>query len=479
MYDNRATYSNNLERDQDMKKIKVGYLPLYIKLYDDNNQDRTPLVTYMDTLIAMLRSQGLEVVTADEVCRVKEEFDRAADKFNQAGVDAVITQHLAYSPSLESIEALLRLDAPIIVFDTTPDYSLIRTAGYQNCIDNDHGIHGVQDMCCMLKKNRKPFHICAGHAMHSDVLSRVVGLCRAAAVAKAFSTEKVGSVGGSFVGMGDFLISDEDYREKIGAQVSYMTPEVVRAYLPQITEEEIDAELEADSRNYQSEITFQAEYREATRSGLAIRKWMQDERLDACTVNFLTLDRCGLPKMPFIECCKLMARGKGYAGEGDVLTAGLVGALIQHYPNTAFTEMFCPDWEENVILLSHMAESNPNLAQWKPLLADMRFTYNSCGNTVGMYNCYRPGQVVYVNLAPMGDHFHLIVTQGEILDAGLQSGAYRRNTQGWFKPRKPLPQFLEEYSMAGGTHHSAMVYDANPDEIKAFGRMMGFQVIEI
>lgn len=462
-----------------MKKIKVGYLPLYIKLYDDNNQDRTPLVSYMETLIKMLESQGLEVVRPDDLCRVKDEFDAAATLFNNANVDAVITQHLAYSPSLESIDALLRLNAPIIVFDTTPDYALMRTAGYYNGIDNDHGIHGVQDMCCMLLKNRKPFHICAGHALHSNVLSRVVGLCRAAAAAKLFKNEKIGSVGGSFVGMGDFLISDEDYRNQIGAQVQYMTPDVVEKYLALVTEEDIDAEIAADARKYNSEITFAAEYRETTRSGLAVRKWMEAENLDACTVNFLTLDTCGLPKMPFPECCKIMERGLGYAGEGDVLTAGLVGALISQYPNTAFTEMFCPDWEENVILLSHMAESNPNLAQWKPLLADMRFNYNSCGNTVGMYNCYRPGKVVYVNLSPMGDHFHLIITQGEILNAGLQNGAYRRNTQGWFKPCKALPQFLEEYSMAGGTHHSAMVYDADIEEIKAFGQMMGFQIVEI
>lgn len=462
-----------------MKQIKVGYLPLYIKLYDDNNQDRTPLVSYMQTLVQMLQGQGLEIVLADEVCRVKEEFTRAVQKFNQAGVDAVITQHLAYSPSLESIEALMQLDAPIIVFDTTPDYALIRTASYQNCIDNDHGIHGVQDMCAMLKKKRKPFHICAGHALHSDVVSRVVGLCRAAAVRKRFITARIGSVGGSFAGMGDFLISDAQFKQQIGADVLYMTPEIVHSYLQQVTEAEIDAEIAADTVKYQSEITSHTAYREATRSGLAIRKWMEAEKLCACTVNFLTLDTCGMPKMPFPECCKILERCQGYAGEGDVLTAGLVGALISQYPNTTFTEMFCPDWEQNVILLSHMAESNPNLARWKPLLADMQFHYNSCGNTVGMYNCYRPGSVVYVNLSPMDDHFHFIVSRGEILDAGLHNGAYRRNTQGWFKPCKALPEFLEEYSMAGGTHHSAMVYDVPVEEIKAFGQMMGFQVIEI
>jgi len=463
-----------------MRKIKVGYLPLYIKLYDDSNpHTREPLEKYMHMLVGMIESQGIEVVMADEVCRIKPEFDRAAKKFNDADVDAVITQHLAYSPSLESIDALLSLKAPIIVFDTTPDYQLIKVAGYKNCITPNHGIHGVQDMCNMLKRNHRPYFLCAGHALHSEVVSEVVGMCRAAAVKKAFETAKIGSVGGSFTGMGDFLVSDERYKKEIGAEVKYMTPEVVAAYLPKVTEAEIDAEIASDKAKYDSDITFEKEYREATRSGLAVRKWMEDEKLTACTVNFLTLDICGLPKMPFIECCKILERSQGYAGEGDVLTAGLVGSLISVYPNTTFTEMFCPDWEQNVILLSHMGESNPRLAQWKPLLADTPFNYNSCGDTVAMYNCLRPGKVVLANLAPMEDHFTLILTEAEMLNEGLERGIYRHSTQGWFKPCKPLPQFLKEYSMAGGTHHSALVYDANIEELKAFGEMMGFEVAVI
>ena len=463
-----------------MSKIKVGYLPLYIKLYDDSNPNyRDPMVAYMEMLVKMLESQGLEIVMADEVCRIKPEFDAAAKKFNDAGVAAVITEHLAYSPSLESIDALLSLEAPIVVLDTTPDYNIIKAANYERRISANHGIHGVQDMCNLLKRNGKPYYICAGHALHSEVISEVVGMCRAAAAKKFYENAKVGSVGGSFTGMGDFLVSDERYKNDIGAEVSYMTPEVVKEYLAKVTDEEVEAEIAQDAQKYTVEVTFQNEYRAATKSGLAIRKWMEDKGLNCCTVNFLTLDICGLPKMPFTECCKILERGQGYAGEGDVLTAGLVGALASVYPNTAFTEMFCPDWEENVILMSHMGESNPRLAKWKPVIRDCPFAYNSCGNTIGMYSCFREGKVTIVNLAPKNDSFTMVLCPGEMLNVGLEYGAYRGATQGWYKPSKPLPQFLKEYSLAGGTHHSAIVYDVDIAELEAFGRMMGFDVVTI
>jgi len=258
-----------------------------------------------------------------------------------------------------------------------------------------------------------------------------------------------------------------------------MTPEVVAEYIAKVTDEEVAAEMAADAVKYDVDVTYLDEYKLATKSGLAVRKWMEAEKLTACTVNFLTLDICGLPKMPFPECCKILERGIGYAGEGDVLTAGLVGALFSVYPNTTFTEMFCPDWEQDVILMSHMGESNPNLAQWKPAIRNCNFNYNSCGNTVAMYSCGRKGNVSIVNLAPMNDSFTLIICPGQMLDVGLERGAYKASTQGWFKPSKKVADFLKEYSLHGGTHHSAMVYDVDVEELKAFGTMMGFDVVVI
>lgn len=460
------------------KKIKVGYLPFYVKLYDDSNpRCRDPMVRYMHVLVDMLESQGLEIVLADEVCRIRPEFERAAEKFNAAQVSAVITQHLAYSPGLESIEALLKLEAPIIVFDTTPDYELISAAGYEQRIDANHGIHGVQEMCNLLKRHGRPYYLCAGHALDGKAISELYGLCRAAAARRAYKTMKVGSAGGSFEGMGDFLISDERYRREIGVEVLHLKPETAAEFMAQVSKEEIDCEIDLDHQKYDVCVTYWEDYRLAVKSGLALRGWMDANGLSACTVNFLAADTCGLAKMPFVECCKILERGQGYAGEGDVLTAGLVGALHAVYPNTTFTEMFCPDWRENVLLLSHMAESNPALARWKPAIRDLDFHYNSCGNTVGMYTCARPGHVVIVNLAPMEKGFTLILCPGELLDCGLERGAYTNATQGWFRPAKPLRDFLKAYSMAGGTHHSAMVYDVDADELRAFGEMMGFDVI--
>lgn len=462
-----------------MKKIKVGYLPLYIKLYDDSNiKWREPVTAYMNKLIKMIEDKGIEVVPADEVCRIKPEFEAAAAKFNADDeICAVITQHLAYSPSLESIEALKSLKAPIIVFDTTPDFELIKYAETEDRIMNNHGIHGVQDMCNMLKRNGVPYELCVGHASVPGVLDELCGYVRAAYAAKCFKTARVGMVGGEFEGMGDFRITDKEYEEKIGTKTVRMTKADTEKYLPKVTEKEINAEIEYDKKHYNVKVTNEENYKAAIKAGLAVRKWMEAEELDGVTVNFLHTDESGLPKMPFVECCKVMERGSGYAGEGDNLTAGLVGSLIKAFPDTTFTEMFCPDWKENTVLLSHMGEMNPRLTENKPCITDKPFNYNSCGDTVSLHGCFKSGDAVLVNLAPSENGFTLILADVEMVQSGTTDAAYANEVRGWMKHAYlTLPEFLKEYSLCGGTHHSALVYGADMTALSAFGGFMGFDV---
>ena len=464
-----------------MKKIKVGYLPFYIKLYDDSNiKWRQPVVAYMNKLIKMIEDMGFEVVPADEVCRIKPEFDHAAAKFNADDeICAVITQHLAYSPSLESIEALKSLKAPIIVFDTTVDKELIRYSESEDRIMNNHGIHGVQDICNMLKRNGVPYELCVGHASTPGVLDELCGYIRAAYAAKCFKSARIGMVGGEFEGMGDFRITDQEYEEKIGVKTVRMTKEDTEKYLAEITDDEINAEIEYDKEHYTVKVENEENYKAAVRSGLAVRKWMEAECLDGVTVNFLHTDESALPKMPFVECCKVMERGQGYAGEGDNLTAGLVGSLIKAFPDTTFMEMFCPDWKENTILLSHMGEMNPRLTQRKPIISDKPFNYNSCGDTVSLSGCFREGDAVLVNLAPTDKGFSLILSEVKMVMSGTTDKAYIKEVRGWMEPFASIQKFLHEYSMAGGTHHSALVYGYNLPALEAFGRFMGFDVVYI
>ena len=72
-----------------MEKIKIGFLPMYIKLYDvaKNGAARRPrLEGFAKRLIGELEGQGMDVVTTPDLCRIRPEFEAAIASFEAAGV---------------------------------------------------------------------------------------------------------------------------------------------------------------------------------------------------------------------------------------------------------------------------------------------------------------------------------------------------------------------------------------------------------
>lgn len=465
--------------EDSMKNPKIGLLPFYIKLYDDINPAlRKPLEAWMDQISAELRKLGLDLSAAG-VCRLEPEFEKAVADFEAAGVDAIVTLHLSYSPSLESVNPLAATKLPLIVLDTTPDFDFSPATSTPALIMNNHGIHGVQDFCNLLLRRGKSFRIEAGHWRESDVLKRVADHARGTRMASAMRSARVGIIGEAFKGMGDFSVPDEDLKEELGVTVVRIDPSEVAGNLPAESDSAVKAEIESDRKRFTVKGAFDRAHLDSVRTGLALRKIAQKEALTALTLCFLEVRKeQGIPVMPFLEISKAMERGIGYGGEGDTLTAALVAALLSVYPDSTFTEMFCPDWKTGHVFLSHMGEMNLLAAEKTPVLFEKKWTFSPADNPAVAAAAFKPGKAVFVNLAPAPDGFNLILAPVEIVSEG-ENATFEECIRGWFKPAMPLSRFLEEYSKAGGTHHAAMVYGDALGALRSFGAAMEMNVITL
>lgn len=451
-----------------MRTPKIGLLPLYVELYDHASPEYRPIVeaNYTHTC-DQLRRMGLDVVTTS-ICRLEAEFDAAVAQFEAAEVDAIVTLHLAYSPSLESQRALAATKLPLIILDTTPSYTYDQHTDPDQLMTN-HGIHGVMDMCNLLRRNHKPYVICAGHMEHSAVLAQVASAARAACVVSSLRRARVGLIGGPFQGMGDFQLPDGEFSRDLGiTTVSYDFDDGARR-IASVSQDDIEQEFQKDSRRFQMDPRLRREvYDESARVALGVRSWCNDENLTALSINFLATgaDNPGLPRMPFTECCTAMENGIGYAGEGDVLTAALVGALLSVYPETTFSEMFCPDWEHNTVFLSHMGEFNYRISQDRPVLKEKEFPFTSAENPTVAYGTMKGGPVTFLNFAPLGNgRYGLTLAAGEMLNIQGEN-TMSDAVNGWFRPQTALPDFLKHYSLVGATHHSAVVYGVSVEELR-------------
>jgi len=462
-----------------MSPLKAGLLPLYIKLYDDINPTwRKPLVAFIEKLIPRLKQLGVEIEAAP-ICCVESEFKTAVKALEGKGLDALITLHLAYSPSLESAAILAKTKLPIVVLDTTTDFAFGPDTT-PDLIGSNHGIHGVQDMCNLLNRNGKTFAIEVGHWEKSDVLQRVADQVRAAKLAATLRTARVGLIGKPFVGMGDFSVPAAKLKRDLGVTTLQVTPLAVGRLLPNADNASVEVELASDRKAFNCKKLDPKAHRQATRINVALDRFIKKEKLSALTLNFQAVTKAsGLPMMPFFGLCKAMAKGTGYAGEGDVLTAALVGSLMSVYPETSFTEMFCPDWKGGRIFMSHMGEINPSLAENPPALYLRKpWIFSDAEPPVSLGACFKPGKAIFVNLAPTRDGYNLITAPVTMVSGG-KNIKFKHTIRGWMKPTLPLNDFLGEYSRAGGTHHAALVYGASLAALASFSQLMGFKFISI
>jgi L-arabinose isomerase len=462
-----------------MHKPKIGLLPFYIKLYDQVVPDETrKFIAICHDVEDRLRKQGLDVVET-ALCMVRKDFENAVSFFEKQDADAIMTLHLSYSPSLESIGALAATTLPVIVLTTAPAYDFGPEQNLSEIMYN-HGLAGIQDMCCMLKRMKKPFHLIGGYLKDRETLDTIYSWSMAAALAKRMKTTRVGVIGGYFEGMGDFFVQPGVLHSSIGIESVSFEASKLPPVSPEDWEIMVQAEIQHNKTIFNAENIRDDIHRLTVQSCLKVRRWLDHEKLTAFTINFLGITPdSGFETVPFLEASKAMARGIGYAGEGDALTASLIGTLTQYFPDTMFTEMFCIDWKNDTLFLSHMAEMNTNLVCGSAKLIEMKYRYTDVSNPVIAIGRYKSGCGVLVNLSPAGDNsYTLVVAPGEIM--GIDGEDKMDSTvHGWFKPEIPVPEFIESFSNAGGTHHSAFVYGHAAADLTRFGVMMGWEVHEI
>ena len=159
--------------------------------------------------------------------------------------------------------------------------------------------------------------------------------------------------------------------------------------------------------------------------------------------------------------------------------AAFCGAMLQGWPESTFCEIFCPDWVNNILFLSHMGEVNYRIAATKPCVKRAGRKYGT--DDVNPYPGYvrmKGGRGVYMNVCRGHDDFRLFAASCEMLDYSEDN--FPGSMRGWMKPlNMNVPAFLETVAKNGATHHSVFVYGAATDEIAFFVRRLGLETVTV
>jgi L-arabinose isomerase len=344
----------------------------------------------------------------------------------------------------------------------------------------NHVTQGTQDLTNVLLRNNRVFGMESGHFRDPAAIGRLVQWLRAARAKRFAEMLRIGLLGHPFQDMGDFAVDETRMAGRWG-------PHVIRLSIPQLAEmarqadmKEVHASMAADRRTYDvaPEVTEQIHLASA-RLEWAMRKLVREHALGALAHGFRSvIDDGRFETLPFFGINKLLGEGLGYAGEGDVVTAGHMAQMRQLCGAANFTEIFTVDYVENRMLMMHMQECNPALARrdTKVRLVRKDFWAPGIEPYLGMYFTLEPGPVTLTCLTTDedGDLFY-IAFETQIMD---RRPLAKLDVPHWIvQLDEPVADFLTRYSMVGGQHHLVSVPGHCSDLLLKLAHLQGFECV--
>lgn len=464
---------------------KVGCILTVANLYRQHRPDM-PIVFHRfwaDRLRGLL-SDWYDLAIADVVC-TEEEYETAVRQCEREGCEALVLLPMAYTQSGIAVRPLSSTNLPLLIVSTARDISLPVDMTADHLLANQM-MHGVQDLTNALRRHQVSFEVLAGHFDDPAFSTKMRDALNVALGASALRTGKVGQIGGFFSGMLDFTFSETNRAGSIPFQIEGIDPRELKNRSDAIDTEVVSGYVTdlADRFSVSDDLT-EMEKEMSSRYAIAMDTLMADLDLDAVAVNFLDAIDQKLDTLPFLGAADLMAKGKGYGGEGDVISAGMGAALATAFGAATFTEFFCPDYAAGEILLSHMGECNYALAaENTPVrLVAKDFAWGDIHRPAVPVFQLRPGNVTLTSISERpgaesgSPGFQVIAVTGEVVEAEIHGNLQVPYSR--FRPTTPLREFLQHYSQTGGTHHLTLCYGDRVAGLRMLSRYCGFTFLTV
>jgi len=465
-----------------MEKPKVGLLGLMLELYDLRPELKPTMARFADKLVTALAPYA--DVDFPGVCNTREQVDRAVAAFEADGKDLILVVLLTYAPSHIALPALLRTRLPFVIYNTQQLAGITAETTSPETLEN-HGMHGVQDLANVLLRAGKTVRIVTGHYQDPIALEAVGAWCRAARAARFIRQMKIGLLGYSMEGMGDFGIDTTAMLAQVGPEVHHLAMKEVAELAGRAPADAIAEQMASDREHFQIEAGITgAEHEASSRLEWALRRTMEDHGLHGFAAHFMAVGEEGwLDTLPFLAAAKLLGEGYGFGGEGDVTSAAAVSLMAELARASNFTEMFSMDPAHDAVLMMHMGEGNWRMARKDEPVLMLRSSLGLVDLEVDpllLAFSLEPGDVTLLSLTTGTEgRLRFVVAEGEVMDFPYVSDLRRPHYK--FRPKSAdgLPGFLTRFSQAGGSHHQALAYGRWGDTLEKLAALLGVDCLRV
>jgi L-arabinose isomerase len=463
-----------------VRRPRIGVLGIMQDLYDD----MIPGIAqrqegYAAELASSLADVG-DFIPAKAV-KYREDAEHAMREFEHAGLDGVLVVMLTYGPAMRVARLLSESRLPVCLANIQPEPAV--TAAWDMAdMTYNQGVHGAQDTANAMVRAGRRFSVITDDWKAESFRADVGRWARAAAAVTGWRSLKTAIFGYAMNDMGDIRVDESALVRTLGPEILAVAPGDMYRGMQAVTGAQA-AEVIAfeDARFVIDPRLSDEERQDHARMQVAIEQILAERGFGAYTAHFDAIGEDGrFSRLPLAAASSLMAKGYGYAAEGDVLTACLVAAGHTLIGDAHFTEMYAMDFPSDSVLMSHMGEGN-----WRIARADqpVRLIKRPLGigrlaDPPTFLFQYQPGPATLATLVSLeGERFRLVVAEGENLDSPPLPAL--QMPYGQFRPATGLRACLNGWLTAGGPHHEVMNLGHHAADWEVFCRLSGIEFVQV
>jgi L-arabinose isomerase len=462
------------------RKPRIGILGIMQDLYDD-----------MIPGIAR-RQEGYAAELADSLAAVgefipgkavkyREDAEQVMREFEDSDLDGVLVVMLTYGPAMRVARLLAESRLPLCLANIQPEPAITPAWDMADMTYNQ-GVHGAQDTANAMVRAGRRFTVLTDDWRSEEFRADVGRWARAATAVTAWKSLKVALFGYAMNDMGDIRVDESALIRSLGPEILAVAPGDLYRGMRAVTDDAVAGVIAFEDERFEIDPRLSAEERaDHARMQVAIQRILDQGGFGAYTAHFDAIGEDGrFARLPLAAASTLMARGYGYAAEGDVLTACLVSAGHVLIGDAHFTEMYAMDFPSDSVLMSHMGEGN-----WKVARADQPVRLIKRPLGIGRLDDpptflfqYQPGPATLATLVSLGgERFRLVVAEGENLDSRELPAL--EMPYGQFRPATGLRTCLNGWLAAGGPHHEVMNLGHHAAAWRDFCQLAGIEYVQV
>ena len=416
------------------------------------------------------------VKTDAEITEIMKAANRAEDCLG------VVTWCHTFSPSKMWIHGLGLLQKPWCHLATQYNRRIPNEAIDMDFMNLNQAAHGDREHGFIGARMRLPRKIIAGYWQDAPVLE-ALGAWMRSAIGYDFSHKlRIVRFGDN---MRDVAVTEGDKVEaqiKLGWQVDYWPVGHLVETMDELTEAEVDAQMDEYRARYDFATDDIATVRYQAKEEAAMRKILAREGAQAFINNFQ--DLYGMEQLPGLASQNMMADGIGYGGEGDWKVSGMTAIMKKMAEGleggTLFMEDYTYDLEpgNEISLGAHMLEVCPTIAAEKPRIEIHPLGIGGKNPPARLVFEGKAGPGIVVSLIDMGGRLRMIIQDIEVIKPTLDMPNLPVARVMW-KPAPDLLTGVKCWIDAGGAHHTVLSTAVSAQMMMDWAEMMQIECVHI